>query len=72
MVPNKICRSQNFGDAGYLLTIIANQDFMGSSGTRSRGARAEPSTGAIWVRPVAPQAESQGERFRGYRAPAAL
>ncbi len=51
MVPNKICRSQNFGDAGYLLTIIANQDFMGSSGTRSRGARAEPSTGAIWVRP---------------------
>ena len=36
MVPNKICRSQNFGDAGYLLAIIANQDFMGSSGTRSR------------------------------------
>ena len=37
---------------------------MGSSGTRSRGARTEPSTGAIWVRPVAPQAEFRGERFR--------
>ena len=37
---------------------------MGSLGTRSRGARTEPSTGAIWVRPVAPQAEFRGERFR--------
>ena len=57
MVPNKICRSQDFGDAGYLLTIIAKQDFMGMGtrtsrpGTRSRGARTEPSTGTVWVRP---------------------
>ena len=72
MVPNKICRGQDFGGADFLLAVIAEQDFMGSSVTRSRGARTEPSTGAIWVRPVAPQAEFQGERFPGYRAPAAL
>ena len=38
-----------------------------SWGVRARGpggARTEPSTGAIWVRPVAPQAEFQGECFR--------
>ena len=53
MAANKICRRQNFGDAGYSLPLL-----------RTRGARTEPSTGAIWVRPVAPQAEFQGECFR--------
>ena len=64
MVPNKICRSQNFGDAGYLLTIIANQDFMG---VRARGPGAlgpSPAPEPFGFGPVAPQAEFQGERFR--------
>ena len=79
MVPNKICRSQNFGDAGCLLDHYCEPGFHGgvpgsrgpAGPVRCSGAyRIKPSTGAIWVRPVAPQAESQGECFRGYWAPA--
>ena len=44
MVPNKICRSQDFGGADFLLAVIAEQDFMGSSGheVQGRSDRAQP------------------------------
>ena len=73
MVPNKICRSQNFGDAGCLLDHYCEPGFHGgvpgsrepAGPVRCSGAyRIKPSTGTVWVRPVAPWAEFQGECFR--------
>ena len=41
MVPNKICRQSDFGDADGLLSVIAKQDFMGFSGNENQPARHE-------------------------------
>ena len=41
MVPNKICRGQDFGGADFLLAVIAEQDFMGSCGHEVHQGRSD-------------------------------
>ena len=65
MVPNKNLPGSGFRRCGFPPGRYCRAGFHGEFGHEVQGrSDTELSTGAIWVRPVAPQAEFQGERFR--------